>query len=538
MRQDIKWMCAVAVLALPGLATAATVGTDKAPIDEVTVYNDRAQVERKTRLAIPAGRSEITFEGLPSPLLEGSIRSTIDNARIEVIGLTQREEVHVTERREEVRELEKQVRDLQKEIRGLQIQDSQLQTKLQQIHQFRSYTRSAASLQLTETDVDVNTLTKTLDLFQRESEQIIKERGKIEKDRSKLDIDLDALQDRMEDLRYGSERSSTTVTVTVQSKLPATANVSVSYGVGGVSWAPRYDLRYDKEKLHLAYLAQVYQSSGEDWNDVNLVFTTARPDDMAPPPENEALYVSGYTEKLATVQLGSTREEKKDEMDQPVDAVPAPGAAVAVVQRSLAVDLRVTHPSTVPADGRPYRIAVLETPLKAEVDRYAAPALSPQLFMRAQTHNETGMILLPGPADIYRSSGYVGTVWLEELASGEKFDLSLGPAGPLTVTRELDAHRNRTVEASATRKKVHFVYKMEVHNFGDDATEVTLSDSVPVSRVDQVKITLGDDTTPGFTKGQDESIYSWNLKIKPGEKKVVALSYIVDLPTDYAWEGF
>lgn len=526
-------------LTLPGVATAVLLGPDEAPIDTVTVYMDRAQVERTAQVTVPAGRSEVTFDGLPTPLLPGSVRAVAGTDKLQVIGLTQRQEVHIEQRREEVRDLEKQLRELRADLRSKQVHDGQLQYKLQQIQQLREYTRATTSLQQTEPNADIGTAGKSLDLFRDKSNQILAERSTLQSQMKDLQQELSHVQRKMSDLRYGSERTTTTVTVTVETTAGASGDLTVSYGVGGVSWAPRYDIRYADDELRLSYLAQVHQASGEDWNDVRMIFTTARPDDMAPPPPNQPLHLSGYKEKETTVQLGTVLEEAKKEMDVSGVAPPSGGAGVMVTHRALAVDLEVTHPTTVPADGRPYRITVLEQKLEAQVDRYAAPRLSPQLFMRAQTHNETGIPLLPGYADIFRSSGYVGTLWMAELAAGEKLNLSLGPAGPLTVTRIFDEMRNRTVETGPTRKKVHFVYDMEVHNFGDDPYEVTLSETVPVSRVEQVKIKLNEEsTTAGYQTDPDGSIFSWNLVMKPGEKQRVHLEYIVDLPNDYAWEGF
>jgi uncharacterized protein (TIGR02231 family) len=260
---------------------------------------------------------------------------------------------------------------------------------------------------------------------------------------------------------------------------------------------------------------------------------------MVPPPANQPLYLSGYKEKEETVQLGSLREEAQDDWSRPDSGVvTGTDATVAVVQRSLAVDLELLRPASVPADGRPYRIAVLEQAMDAELDRYAAPSLSPQVFLRAQTSNQTGLQLLAGPADVFLSSGYVGSIPMPDLAPGEDLDVSLGPAGPVTVSRDFDAERNRVVERTATRKKVHFVYDLVVNNYGSDPMDVVVEEALPVSRVDPVKVKVAEETTAGFTQGKDTSLYTWTLSLAGGEEQRIHLEYVVDLPEDYAWEGY
>ncbi len=524
-----------------GAAGATTVDTDRAAMDRVVVYQDRAQVDRTVTVSVPAGRSEVTFTHLPAPLLPGSVRARVgdDVTSVEVIGLTQREEVHLEQRRAEVQQLLDEIRDLQGGIRAHQVEEAALQSRQEQIAQMRAYTRTTVAAQQTDPGVDTEAFDRTLDLFVAESEDAIARRSELQAAVAELDQQIASRQQRIADLQYGSDRTTTTVSVTVEADRAGSAPLVLTYGVGGVSWSPRYDLRYRDDQLTLAYMAEVRQSSGEDWGDVRLVFTTARPDEMVPPPANQPLYLSGYKEKEETVQLGSLREEGRDDWSRPdsggiVDA----GETVAVVQRSLAVDLELLRPASVPADGRPYRIAVLEQALDSELDRYAAPSRSPHVFLRAQTSNQTGLQLLSGPADVFLSSGYVGTMPIPDLAPGEDIAISLGPAGPVTVSREFDAQRNRVVERSLGRKKVHFVYDLVVNNYGGDPMDVVIEEAVPVSRVDQVKVEIDDETTAGFDVAKDESLYTWTLSLAGGEEKRVHLQYVVDLPEDYAWEGY
>ncbi len=539
MKYALNLLFLLALIAGPSSAT--TVDTTTASMDRVVVYQDRAQVDREVSVGVPAGRSEVTFVGLPSPLLPGSVRARLgdDVQGVEVIGLTQREEVHLRQRRAEVQQLLDEIRDLQTEVRTHQVDDAALQARLEQIAQMRAYTHTTVARGQTDPGVDTEGFDRSLDLFQEESVAAIGERSRLQATLADLDRQIAERQQRIADLQYGSDRTTTTVAVTVEATRATSAPLVLTYGVGGVSWSPRYDLRYRDDQLTLAYMAEVRQSSGEDWDDVRLVFTTARPDEMVPPPANQPLYLSGYKEKEETVQLGSLREEAKEDWSRPDSGVVAgTDATVAVVQRSLAVDLELLRPASVPADGRPYRIAVLEQAMDSELDRYAAPSLSPQVFLRAQTSNQTGLQLLAGPADVFLSSGYVGSIPMPDLAPGEDLDVSLGPAGPVTVSRDFDAQRNRVVERTAVRKKVHFVYDLVVNNYGSEPMAVVVEEAIPVSRVDQVKIKLGETTTPGYVRGKDSSLYTWTLSLAGGEEKRIHLEYVVDLPEDYAWEGY
>src|SRR5260370_158658 len=63
--------------------------------------------------------------------------------------------------------------------------------------------------------------------------------------------------------------------------------IDLSYLVSGASWLPRYDARVDvsSARVHLTQQALVTQRTGEDWADVVLALSTARPSAAATLPD-------------------------------------------------------------------------------------------------------------------------------------------------------------------------------------------------------------------------------------------------------------
>ncbi|MHC5830784.1 MAG: DUF4139 domain-containing protein, partial [Nostoc sp.] len=59
------------------------------------------------------------------------------------------------------------------------------------------------------------------------------------------------------------------------------------------SWTPLYDLRFSttSDIVHLSYLAEITQSSGEDWIGANLTLSTAKPGLGTLPPKLEPWYI-------------------------------------------------------------------------------------------------------------------------------------------------------------------------------------------------------------------------------------------------------
>src|SRR6185369_3859302 len=72
--------------------------------------------------------------------------------------------------------------------------------------------------------------------------------------------------------RYSAE-------VLVGSTQGGTTRLSLTYLVSGATWAPLYDARLHpaEARISIDWLAQVRQTTGEDWDDVAITLTTAQP---------------------------------------------------------------------------------------------------------------------------------------------------------------------------------------------------------------------------------------------------------------------
>src|SRR5262249_42633188 len=70
--------------------------------------------------------------------------------------------------------------------------------------------------------------------------------------------------------------------------------LEVEYFVGGTGWQPAYDLHAAKDlsEVELVYRAKVWQQTREDWDDVDINLSTARPQKGARGPELSPIWLS------------------------------------------------------------------------------------------------------------------------------------------------------------------------------------------------------------------------------------------------------
>ena len=110
--------------------------------------------------------------------------------------------------------------------------------------------------------------------------------NEIRKGKLNLSVEMkktkDAIQDFYAELNTRSVKKRTTyskIIITLDCLSAISDDLSISYYVSSAGWTPNYDFRVDEitKPLNIVYNADVYQSSGENWDKVNLKLSTNNP---------------------------------------------------------------------------------------------------------------------------------------------------------------------------------------------------------------------------------------------------------------------
>lgn len=104
---------------------------------------------------------------------------------------------------------------------------------------------------------------------------------------NELNEDLGKLRLQLGQLQGKRTRPTSEVLVEVSANTPVSATLTVKYLVRSAGWNPNYDIRVADiaKPLQLTYKAQVYQSTGEDWDKVQLALSSGEPNKDATMPE-------------------------------------------------------------------------------------------------------------------------------------------------------------------------------------------------------------------------------------------------------------
>jgi uncharacterized protein (TIGR02231 family) len=553
-------------------------GLFSAPVDSritaVTVYSDRAIVTRTSSSDLAAGEHTLAFENLPTALMDQSLQASGRGvAGATILDVTAKNVFVEATANERVKDLEDQLKNLQKQRRVLE-------DRLKILEEQREFVQRM--LQASTTPAGNAAARPTMDEWQRLFTYADESLGKIAAERQSIDTQREELQAKeavftrqLGELRAARGRQSKTVSVRVALTVPGRLEVAVRYAIPNASWTPAYDarLRSADRTVELSYFGIVRNGTGEDWNDIALTLSTARPNVGGGAPElrpwiadvfrpqgvpsvmpglinpdlvGEALAFKAT--KDAELGRGQTFNNQIAPSKVPITPVADSDAALL----AAAVETAVTSatfkiPVTVSVAGNSVsqKVAIKNNRLTATLQFQSTPKVLEAAFLSAYANNTADYPLIAGPMNTFLDDTFVAASNLKTVMPGENFELALGVDDGISVKRRMI---NRfTEDTGLTNKSRRVTYEVLVTLTNNKTTpeRVVFKEPTPVSRDEKIVVKLltpqerevGSLTNPKEVSREEDGKLVWRVNLKPGEKREFSLKLSVEHPGDIAVTG-
>jgi uncharacterized protein (TIGR02231 family) len=547
-------LAASLVLAAFGRTLAAPL-TANSTLTAATVYTDRAVVTRTAALELAAtGVTEVTFEKLPAALLDQSLQvsgrgaaqvTILDvTARAAYVDFTPNERVKAIE--DELRALAKQKRVLDDRGNLLALQDKSL-SRLETAATTPPVKDGAPRLSIEES-------AKLLAFLEESRAKFTTERESLDTQLEDLAAKIDAAQRKLNEFRGAGGRSFKTVTVRLDAATTGALDLTLSYAVPGASWTPSYDARVNSNEktVALAYSGLVRQNTGEDWKDVALTLSTARPSLGGAAPALSPWTLDVFLPRPMPMELPVARSEMRAKsmlqaggngplnMQAFTSNAPATAAlmekdaefaAAAIDQAATSASFKITSPASVPSDNSPQKVPITTAALAANPEYLTTPKLLPAAFLTAKVVNSSDFPLLAGAMNVFLDGTFVATSALRTVMPGEKFDLALGADEGISVKHKRVNRFTEDTGLTNSGKRITFEYLITLQNNKRTAAHVIVADTLPVSRNEKIVVKQ---LTPDAKeiKPAAEGALKWTLDLKPGEKRELTLKFSIDYPND------
>lgn len=536
------------------LAAAVFAAPVDSKISAVTVYTDRAVVTRTATVNLAGGQAELVFANLPESLLDQSLQvSGRGTAQALILDVSARRTFVDFTPNERLKQLEEQLRALQGDDRKLEDEAGVLAAQRAAIQQFVNGAVTPGGK-----DVDrprLEDVRAALAFGQQQQVELARAVRDIEVRRATLAEKVAAVEQQMNELRGAGGRSFKTVTVRVSAAQAGSLDVSLSYTVGGASWSPSYDARVlgAERAVALGYFGVVRQNTGEDWKDVALTLSTARPSLGGAAPALTAWNLDVFNPiLLAQARAQEERAARtKLAMAAPVAASAARGVnyqnlttdaappleveaelAGAVIEAgATSASFKIATTASIPSDGTAQKVPIMSTRLAANPEYLTVPKRQATAFLTSKVVNTSEFPLLAGPMNVFLDGTFVATSQLRTVMAGEKFDLALGADEAIAVKHKRVQKFTEDTGLTNSGKRITYEYLLTVQNNKKTAERVLVVDQLPLSRNEKVVVKqLAPDVRE--VKPTDEGTLKWTLELKPGEKREITVKFTVEHPND------
>jgi uncharacterized protein (TIGR02231 family) len=507
-----------------------------APVCVVTLLEDRALVRRIGKANLTQGLWRVRVEKVAPVLSDKSLRAEFCNdypgATIDDVRVRRQMLVKDEERPEEIQELLAEVRSLQNTFNNLTEDREHQEYSFNQIDTILAHSLQELPVDAVWGQIDPKSWRDQLQtLFKQLRERRVEILSSYH-NQEKLSQQINDLITRIRALSRPDLLYAAYIETDLMIPQAGEYEIAFDYVVPNAIWRPWHQARLlleEKPTLTFRIDGCVWQRTGEDWNNVDLVFSTARASLGTEPPlladdllnvqqKSKELIIEARNQRIQTTGLGAGAASASRESPATVDL---PGVDDGGEVRNL----RPATKATIPSDGRPYRVPIFSFSSEAEIGYVLMPELLCQVVLKSEQTNTAAFPILAGPVDLVRSSEFVGKTSIGFIAPGEKFALSWGPDGAIRVQRTITQERKQ--DHLTNWNIVTTTIKLFLSNIGAESRVIRTTERVPVSDLEQVKVeTIADKTTEGV-QPDENGFCTWNFTLEPYSQLQATLLYQV-----------
>lgn len=530
----------VLTLLAPFAANAAEIPTPSV-ITAATVFPTRADISRNAEVYLPQGKHTIVFDGLPAALDTKSLRISGTGAfsigSIEIKELFSKDFVV-----EQERKLRGKIADLSDKRRFVESELTAAETgKTFLENMAKSNAVPQVSVNGKKDALSPDAWGKAWQSLQSGMKSLGRETIEKQIEIRKIDAELSALNKELRLLSDGA-KSAKQIRVNVEASAPAAAKLTVQYQIANASWKPTYEARLNTrdKTVEIMQYGTISQHTGEEWRNIDLTFSTARPVIGTVPPELETRWLNldePVKKRGKMLERGAAvyRNDSSfaDTMDEPSGT--AEIAAAEFSGSDFAGTFAVKGKANVPSDGSEHRFLVSGWSAKADIYAQTVPAVQPAAYVMASTQLNAPAPLLPGTMSLFRDGAFIGDSEMNFLRPNAKLHLSFGQDDKILVKHTIADFEEDNGGRISRNNKITIRTAAAVQNLHKEPLKIAVYDFLPVARNSDIAVKITKDkTTAGYETDPDGKVgvIKWESVYQPQEQKTVDYGYTITYPKD------
>jgi hypothetical protein len=269
----------------------------KSSVKNVTLYFSGAQVFRAGNLSLNKGTHFIVLEQLPQG---------IDKQSIQVNGIANCEVLSVKHRLEFQRQLKKdqEIKQVEEQLKAKNIAIEDIKNKIYVFELEEKLLLDNSNLNKSGAGSSVTEIKEAAIYYRARLNEIKANTLQLKSSLEKMVDDKQDIYQKLNELRSRKINTYSEILVSIECKSVINGNLTFSYFTSNAGWEPTYDFRVDEinKPLTINYNANVFQSTGENWKNVQLKLSSYDPSLSGKKPTLNPWYVGGYEQRSSTTE--------------------------------------------------------------------------------------------------------------------------------------------------------------------------------------------------------------------------------------------
>lgn len=504
----------------------------EAPVSEVTVFLNQAQVVRSLKTWLSDGISVLRFEKISPFIVEQSLQVTADE-RIQILS---------------VNKINNYLHDGEKPLEILQLEDT-----LQKVNLLLSKNFKSKNVLLFEKDVllfnkqiggaqtglKADELEDVLAIFRKRMIDIENDLIVLGEEEKKLQKIKTQLQMQLNEYEQGIKSLSTAIEVTVKSsQYLSNAFFEIRYMVSQAQWMPYYDIRVFDAGLPVTFVlkAKVVQTTGENWKNIKLKLATSNPTISAVKPVIYPQYLR-FVQPFRTEQIKANKNRMQNAVAEPMMIESAGDAAAPMFEATESftnMEFSASNFHNIASGQQGAWVELMNINTKA-VFRYAVvPKLDNKVFVTALIGETDKLNQIPAQADVYYQGTYTGKTYIAQTLN-DTLEISLGSDKRIIVERKKSKEFSST-SLFGSSKILTNGFEITVRNNKKEPIELMIEDQIPVSTDKEIEVKLT--SNPNNARIDQDGKLTWIIKLEPNKSETVSFGFEVKHPKNKMISGF
>ena len=541
----MKKLMLLSVVAFAMVSTMSLAQTpQQAKVKSATVFLNGAQLTQTVSLPLQKGDNEVIIENLSPAINQNSLQVKLGAGVVVSSYEYSIDYLSADKQSRSVKPIADSLKIAQSKLQDLQ-QKLSTNTEMQELLQLGLN----HSMQVEQQNITVETIEKNLGYFQTRFGALQAEKVKTENDISATKELISRLQRQLKQDGMQGARRTGILRLNLNSQKTATIRAEIQYFTPRASWAPSYELRVEKlnAPIKVVMKAKVAQTTGLDWDNVQLTLSTNEPSSTKTAPTFSTWYLrqieqrrynKSYAASASKVAMPMMMAMADDLDETAVEEEEAMAEStisnyVKTNEQDLSVEYAIDLPYTILGNGKQQTIALLEKTIDDVNYTYlAAPKLDPTSYLIAEVSDWQKLQLLDGTATVTYEGTFYGETYLQSSTTDQKLQLVLGDDKQVSVKRE-KVEDFTAKKAVGQEMRVSNGYKITVRNNKSIAVDMVVKEQFPVSSDKQITVSLSDKNTPADNVDNTKGILTYKLHLEPGEAREIMVSYTVKYPKDW-----